>query len=716
MDDLDDVFIPSFDVISPYVDSNKHSRVKQNLPASNQQHIFQDATEILTSAGILYLDESSLAFQVVNHNGYIWSSTIDYDRPSYPTTFKNRARSAIILESYNIATTNFAITEENIFQSGTMIDLDFITNGFHATIKFGRSNIQLGLMVTYDQEGIRVIIPEAEIIESENYRISSIKVYPFFGAVLEDQIPGYVFLPDGIGALVDYKQSDPLISANYQKEIYDRNPGFNTETNLTNFFTGGTRIYAPVFGFVHGINQNAVFAQIKSGAEYGIINLYYPSRNRGFTTVFPEFMYRRTYRQPIDKVGNTISLLQIEKNAMDIDIHYTLLEHQEANYVGMAKVYRNRLVDQLKEKDHQFDQIPLRLDSIGIERREGLIFPETIVMTTYQDMKEMIENLNQLDIDRIIASMHGFTRQGVTWAPPHYIRPSSRLGSKNDLRELSEQAEVFYFVTEYLMASQKSRGYNSFSDLAKKINDQTYQFRSSTDQKYLLTHSKSIELMELSMKRLSSQPIDGLAITSLGSLLYEDFSKKSSLNDMIDLYQQSLKDLDSHIALYDVNDYFWSYIDHFFDFPMFSSQLVTFDDTVPFLSIVLSGSIDLFGPYANFYPYARDELLRLIDFNIYPSFMVTKRSSKYFQKTALESIYSSRFEDLRPAINTYYHFVNDALSFVIGAKIEQRNVLYPGVVEVIYDNQISIIINYLEQAYVYGVHEIEPKNYLVIQG
>ncbi|MBU1141583.1 MAG: hypothetical protein KKG64_03570, partial [Firmicutes bacterium] len=332
---LMDTPLPSFDVISPFVDSNKYTHLKSDDIALNQQSINPLATIISTDAGMVYLDDESLSFQWMNNNGYLWSTTVDYDQTDYPNSFKERVRSAIILESYNTISSNYAITEENLFTDGTVVDTTVVENGFVSEIRFGKSDISILLEVTFLEDKILVEIPREAIDESGDFKISSIKVYPYFGAVLEDNLPGYVFLPDGIGALVDYKTVNPLVSTNYQKEIYDRSIGYNIEFDLNQFASSGTRIYAPVFGFVHGVDQNAVFANIISGAEYGLINVYYPARTRGFTTVFSEFVFRKTYRQPIDKVGNTIALLQSYPNEVDIKIEYTMLEDDDANYVGM---------------------------------------------------------------------------------------------------------------------------------------------------------------------------------------------------------------------------------------------------------------------------------------------------------------------------------------------------------------------------------------------
>ncbi len=708
--DLDEVEIPSFDRTMTYVDSNRYTHQKSDELAVNKQTLFADPLVISTEAGTLYVDEESLAFQVVNDNGYIWSSTIDYNQEGFAESFKKRARSALILESFNTTNNNYAITEENVFESGTNIVLNTIPNGFHATITFGRSKIVIGLYVTYTLDGLHVSIPQDEIDESGNFKISTLKVYPYFGAVRESEIPGYVFIPDGIGALIDYKASDPLIAANYQKEIYDRNIGYNTIEDLSTFVSGGTRIYAPVFGFVHGVDQNAVFAHILDGDAYGMINVYFPSRTRGYTTVFSEFIYRKTYKQPVDNVGGTISLLQTDANEVNIDIKYSLLENEDANYVGMAKTYRDDLGLTLLDDG---EQIPLHLETIGLERKQGTIFVKSIVMTTLNDMIDMVNELDDLGISNIQLSINGFTRSGVTWASPVYEKLSSKVGSKDDLEELNNLVSHLYLVTEYIQASTKSSGYNQYFDLAKKINNQLYTYQTLTDMKYVLEHNKVKQMVQSSMDALDAYDISGLAIKSFGHLLYEDYQNDSYLYDQIDMMRELITSYDQEVALYDANSYMWDLMDQYFEFPMYTSHYVTFDDTVPFLSVVLSGSIPLYGPFANFYPYAKDELLRLIDFGVYPSFIITEESSKLLLETNLESIYASSFDDIKPAIYRYYNFVNDALKHVIGEQIVARDVIDEGVVKVTYSSGTYIVINYLDIPYTYLAETIDAKGYRI---
>lgn len=709
-----DVFLPSFHTLTDFVDSNKYSHYDDLTLATNQQTLNTSSMVINTELGIVYLDEESLSFQLFNQQNYLISSTIDYESSTLSSNWKKRVRSALWVESYNTLNPNYAITEENLLSDDTLISITYIPNGFSANILFQMSKISLNLEVTFTQKGIKVMIPSNSIQEDGNFKLANIKVYPFFGAVLADSIPGYVFVPDGIGALVKYKAANKNIIGNYQKEIFDRNLSYNTEKDLNNFLSSGTRIYAPIFGFVHGVNQNGVFANIEEGAEYGLINLYYAGKTTDYTTIFSEFNYRKTYKQPIDKVGNTISLLQKERNQFNILINYSLLEANDANYVGMAKVYQDYLLKQMTPVKASSSDIPLKIDSIGIERKKGVLFNESVVMTTFKDLTLMVDDLNSVGINNIIINFAGFTQLGVTWSAPNYLSISSRLGSKEDIKTLKEKVTNLYLEGEFQKASSKGKGYSKFLDLAKKINDQYYEYRSLTDEKYLLKHAKTKELFEKSLKSLLSYGIDGMTINSLGSLLYQDFSNHKTLIDARTLYREMLIEADLNIALKDVNSYLWNEIDEYFDFPMYASQYLSFDDTVPFLSIVLKGLINLYSSNANFYPYARDELLRLIDFGVYPSFVITEKSSKYLQKTELEAIYSSKYQSLKEAVKVYYDFVNGALQYVIGAKICNRIVLPNHLVIISYDNNRTVIVNYTNQSLKYLDKEVLPKNYLVL--
>jgi hypothetical protein len=150
------------------------------------------------------------------------------------------------------------------------------------------------------------------------------------------------------------------------------------------------------------------------------------------------------------------------------------------------------------------------------------------------------------------------------------------------------------------------------------------------------------------------------------------------------------------------------------DVALYSSQQKRFSDTVPFLAIVLSGYKDVFGRNANFFANTTNELLRLVDYHIYPSFYITNESSYYLLNTESEHIYTSRYLDWEEEIKRQYDFVNDALKHVVNEKIIKRVIIDAGFVKVSYSNGVIIYINYSGATKVDGIHQVDASSYKVV--
>lgn len=709
-----DQALPSFTELTDYVSSNRYTQVDDLTVATSPYTVDPEHTVIPTELGDVYLDMSSLSFMIENDNGYLFSSTIDFSTSGLSNNWQRRVRSAIHIYSYNTNTTNNAKTEEFILSENTSKTTRIIDNGFESTITFGISRIKVVLKVEFLSSGIRVQIPSESIQEPGNFKLASMYVYPYLGAVRENTMPGYMFVPDGVGALIRYPGLS--LTRQYTKEFYTPNLSFNTETNLNRMTGEGTALYAPVYGLVHGINQNAIFANILKGAENGILTINFAGSLTPYNAIFTEFIYRRIYNQPIDKAGNVITLMQENRHEFDIDIQYSLLTNEDANYVGMAKTYRNHLITEgkLTEQTNEVKDVPLKLESIGLVKKDGILFADNITMTTLKEFTGMIESLRE-NITNITAVYQGFSNSGATWDGPLYTNLSNKVGSKSDVERLKTAVGELYFMTDALKASNRSGDYQAFNDLAKKINEQSYRFIELDHDRYLLKHSKVVSLYNRTVAHLDDYAIDGLAITSLGNTLYADYGSSVSIEEAVIQFNDMLLDSTLKTALYDAYSYLWGSMDAYMDMPLYSSQYLSFTDTVPFIPLVLKGYMDLYGSNANFYDYARDQLLRSIDFGVNISFVVTEDSSKRLQDTALRHIYTSAFDDLKPSIETYYAFVNGALRFVSGQSMESREVLNTGVVKVVYEDDTTIYINYQNAMVLADGRVILPKNYLVVK-
>ena len=133
--------------------------------------------------------------------------------------------------------------------------------------------------------------------------------------------------------------------------------------------------------------------------------------------------------------------------------------------------------------------------------------------------------------------------------------------------------------------------------------------------------------------------------------------------------------------------------------PVGNSWYIYESDSVPFLQMVLRGAMEMYAPYANFSFYTQDCVLRMIDYNISPAFILSKEASWNLADSFSANLYSTEYSLYKDLIQSIYAQVNGALSQVQGYEWIDRQIMQTGVVENRYrkDSETArIIINYTD--------------------
>ncbi|OQY10530.1 MAG: hypothetical protein B6I29_01125 [Marinitoga sp. 4572_148] len=144
---------------------------------------------------------------------------------------------------------------------------EIIKNGIKWEFYSEKLGIKFNLYLYLKNDHLEFYLPENSIIEEKNYKLGSVYIMPFLGAVYEDEIPGYILLPDGAGALIRFSK-EKNYSNWFEKRVYGKDYGIenlsyanNLNVNRPNdFLKEEPIIHVPVYGIVHGINQNAFFS------------------------------------------------------------------------------------------------------------------------------------------------------------------------------------------------------------------------------------------------------------------------------------------------------------------------------------------------------------------------------------------------------------------------------------------------------------------------
>ena len=674
----------------------------------------------------LYMEEGSQAIRVLNKaDGFVYGSSIatkDENIDNFNTTWEGIVNSAVTIKyyDYNNETGIYTTKEESLLKDPlSSSSYELIDNGFQADLYFGESKISLTLKVYLDEEYLTVEIPNESIEEGDTYKLRNLKIFPFLGAVYGDSIPGYIMVPDGSGALIRYQDID------VHTDIYEFRY-YGQDNSIQNALDSEPKLAFPVFGMVHGINQHGFITIIESGSEHGSLVVSPAKRNLKYYYSYNEFTYRGIYQTPLSEsdASNQTGRLVIEEdiNSCDLVMHYKFLSGEEANYVGMANAYREYLVN-IANVSRQIDSdmpVEVFIDIIGSETKKGFIFDEYLEMTSVDQVREIINFLVDNDVQPMVV-YKGYDSNGLTSMGMTSEGISNKLGSKQDISGLLEYVEDnevrVFFQIDPITVYEDGR-FSMFKDATRRINQNLLSDFGFTKSKFFIA-PKSVENAILSsIDNLNKDNINSFAFDSIGYLLNSHYSNSDESFDRSEVrtvYRNVLSSLEQDILIYQSNDYLLEYTSDYLLVPMSSSRYRIYSDTVPFVPYVLKGLMRSYSPYQNFNSSSTVQLLKMIDFGIAPSYLLTYESAYQLQSSELQQIYSSSFPTWKDKIVMDYSFLSEGLEVQKNSYVVDRTYLDSGVYEILYDDGTSIIINYTNSNYDYSGTIISALNYKVVR-
>ncbi|WP_026690540.1 DUF5696 domain-containing protein [Alteribacter aurantiacus] len=673
----------------------------------------------------LYVEENTLAIKVENvQTGYIWSSGLDEpDDYRLNETWTNMAQSAVTIDYLDVRSNN---QTANVAADGAVSELTMTDHGFEAVVQFEDAGIELYLHVEIQDGELFVHVPQEGITEEEESgQLLSLRLYPFLGASHQNGMDGYLFIPDGSGALIRFEENPPVVDAPFRSHIYGRDEAYrrtlSSEQEDSAVIPAHT-LSLPVYGVVHGSGENGFITVVEDGSHYGEVLAYPSGVSTDFYWVTSQYHYRYEYFQPTSRDLSGFTAYQEDRNDFDITQRISFLSDEDADYVGMAKTYQSYLFenDRLNSRE---DVVDVRLEFLGGEAKAGVLRDTVIPMTPVTDIEDHVRELQKEGADSLHVVYRGWTEGGLTGALPAKFPYESSLGSGADFTNtraaLEDMGVPMSFYTDFTKAYEGAAGFGGRSEVARRISGEPVIQEDGYESSFYLRPGQSLEYAGQDIEQFKEHGIEHISVDTSGQVLFSDYTRAapSSRNDMIGMYDQLFSDLSENmngISFYNPNDYVWEYTDRYLDIPMYSSSYLLTTDTIPFIQIVLKGHVPYYAPYSNFNHNPQEELLRMIEFGAYPSFYLTTKSSNELVDTPSRHLYTSRFDDWKDEVVRQYDEVHKSLGMVENETIVSRTVHEPGVVEVGYSNDLSIVVNYTsEQVQVDGVN-IEPSYFGVI--
>ncbi len=653
----------------------------------------------------LYLREESASIRVVNlQNGYVWGA-LRQDKPDdLNKTWSSFANSVVSIKYYDEAG---SLAQIGAGHKDNKCKFKTDANGFTVDVDFRELGISLSARVELKEDHLVFSLDDSSIAETGTYTLAQVWFAPFLGSTVGDEIQGYMFVPDGSGALIRFRRPIKYL-AGYNERVYGSDYSIdNTHSvgdlnaNRTNdFLKGSEQITMPVYGISHGYDSNALMGYVSRGAAYagimadpaGIITNY------NYSSAY--FVYRQVYLQPTGRDGAGIQMVQRNRNLVNPELRVYFLAGQQANYIGMAKCYQSILQEEGVLPGAQHSEPALMLDFIAADVKKGFLVNTTIQLTDNQQMLDAADYLQEKGIENASFQLMGWQSGGLNGYK------KTKVYSVSDLVTLYNQLQQKNCQLQLYLAPLSARQgqVSSQKDLAIGQSQEIIELPRNNKKVFLgdiqfIKTEKALEILLEQVQLLKQAGLDGFTVDELGSILYSEMllDDQQDRNQVRQLVLQSLQRMENGLTLYRPNAYLLGVTAAYRNAPMSSSRYAFETDSVPFVQLVLSGSMVLYAPYANQSFYTEMDVLKCVEYNAYPSFLLTGSDSKELTGTPSQEYFSTCFDDWKETAVSIYQRIHGVLQNVHGQAMMNHQVLAEGIVRVDYEKG-SILINYTDSA------------------
>ena len=399
-------------------------------------------------------------------------------------------------------------------------------------------------------------------------------------------------------------------------------------------------------------------------------------------------------------------------------MEYHFLENG-SDYADMAAYYRNVLEQSGQLTDLPKDAAPsLLLETIcGVYSKKnalGISYEGITAATTYEQNKLLIQDLQQAGVQALDMKLIGWFNGGVYHDYAGNIRLNRQLGGKSawmDLVGYAADAGVgLYPDVDFQRIPDSAGGFMPMTDSAFRLDGNEAKFSilsralllekedvgMTPSSLYLLAPGKFMESTEGFLEDFAKIRTPGLSLRSTD--IYSDFNKKDMISrpESEELLQAQLERLaqEQDLMIQCGGAYTFAYTQIMSGVASDSSHFRVANETVPFLQMVLHGSMKLYTSPINLASNSQTAVLRAIEYGMLPCFQVTYDQSSVLKNSEYTDNFASGYENWREDILRAYAMADDGLEGLIGCSITDHRQVAQQVFATTYENGDVVYVNY----------------------
>ncbi len=659
------------------------------------------------------------------------------------TTYDNATQTAEPYNSYWHASSERAGENLDSFK------IQSIPDGFVCKYTFTTSSydVTVPLYVKLTDTGFKAFTLEYQIKEktkkdgTKPLVISNIVLLPYFnsGSVQDE---GYMLVPDGSGAIIEFNNGKYKNIAKYSVPVY----GLDTALRY-DYRSSGVYIPAlPVFGVKN--NDTSFVAVISEGDSAATVVAYTsdPTGERNEQNmVYPNFERYTHGTVTIGERGDWTAR-EVEKYYTKgaqfsvAEVNYLLLE-KDAGYVEMADAVRKYMTDNAilvaHEKEEDAETLPIFMNFIGGQYKKesvaGIPVNKLKVFTSVDNINEILDDFDKVGINNVVATYAGYNTTDIKKSKfITDISIPSGLGSVKKLRNLYDRLNgKLYLSYNPINLNSNGSGLTKNSDTAKSLSGSPvalYAYSVATG--YAGAYSRGASaITPLKFEELITRYLDNSndTGTNFGVFMnteqthYSNFSRTGFISrEAYSIYQENMftkatenNSVMSRFPIY----YQLNYVDYAAEVPTTSWGYDLTDYSVPFYQMVISGSLVYTSPALNFEGDIHDALMRTMETGSMLYYTFIYKDPYELKDTWYEFLYGASYENGFDGAVAAYRELTGVYEKLGSNVLRGHKHIAEGVSESTFENGNKIVFNYTERDFVteQGV-TVPADSYVIVSG
>lgn len=595
--------------------------------------------------------------------------------------------------------------------SGGRISAELIKNGIKVEYYFDELQFTVPVEYVLRDDGLELTVKTKNIQEKEN-RITEISVLPFMCSVENNATDSYLFVPSGSGAII-YPKDISSQGDSFRQEIYGKDLMIRdyTETSKKD------NIYLSVFGAKK--SENVICAIVENGAESALIEATVGSQSYKYSSVYTTVCVRGYDElRSVNYSGATLVTDYYTEDMADLEftVCYKPLYDGEANYNGMAKEYREFLIENEGLKNHKIEDLTYGITLNGgfmtTKSFLGVPYETLYKLTTLSQAREIISELYSQTKQAPVVRLKGYGQTGLDIGKiAGGYKINSSLGGKKQLTKFFDYCEEngidTYLNFDILRFKNNGNDWSRLYDSAKSATGKNYypsgytvamRDKNISTEFVLLSRNQIYNSALKLLEKTEKLNISGYSLDALGTEAYSDYSSgesfsKSNLSRDIKKAINVFNKEDKRVAVSGANAYAAANATQIFDTPLSSARFDLFDEDIPFYQMVFKGYISMASTPLNSATLENDALLACIESGTIPLWSLMydyDNSALNFTSSELRNGVYSRYK--QSIIDTVEQ-TSDYFTAIKDAQIVNHSIIENGVRITEFSNGVTAIVN-----------------------